>query len=102
MMYIIKKQKNWVNYNDLTVLPNPGIMVNKGNHPQMAQEFRFVKYYFIYPDISPSNQCEFQDPKMEVLYHMFGHILGGYSLKFRSYICLIYGRYLQFRLPIRK
>ena len=26
----------WVNYNDLTVLPNPGIMVNKGNHPQMA------------------------------------------------------------------
>ena len=28
---------NWmVNYNDLTVLPNPGIMVNKGNHPQMA------------------------------------------------------------------
>ena len=26
----------WVNYNDLTDLPNPGIMVNKGNHPQMA------------------------------------------------------------------
>ena len=21
---------------DLTVLPSPGIMVNKGNHPQMA------------------------------------------------------------------
>ena len=26
----------WVNYNDLTVLPNPEIMINKGNHPQMA------------------------------------------------------------------
>ena len=29
------------------------------------------------------DQWEFQDPKMEVLFHMFGHILGGYSLKFR-------------------
>ena len=36
----------WVNYNDLTVLPNPGIMVfNKGNHLQMAARFRLVKYY---------------------------------------------------------
>ena len=35
----------WVNYNDLTVLPNPGIMVGKGNHPQMAEPFRLVKYY---------------------------------------------------------
>ena len=26
----------WENYNDLTVLPKPGIMVSKGNHPQMA------------------------------------------------------------------
>ena len=30
---------------DLTVLPNPGIMANKGNHPQMAARFRLVKYY---------------------------------------------------------
>ena len=29
---------------DLTVLPNPGIMVSKGNHPQMAELFRLVKY----------------------------------------------------------
>ena len=29
---------------DLTVLPNPGIMVNKGNHPKMAARFRLVKY----------------------------------------------------------
>ena len=28
-------------------------------------------------------QWEFQDPKMQVLYHIFGHILWGYSLKFR-------------------
>ena len=33
----------WANYNDLTVLPNPGIMVNKGNHPKMAARFRLVK-----------------------------------------------------------
>ena len=25
-------------------------------------------------------QWEFQDPKMELVYHMFGHILWGYSL----------------------
>ena len=30
---------------DLTVLPNPGIMANKGNHPQMAARFRLVKSY---------------------------------------------------------
>ena len=35
----------WVNYNDLTILRNPGIMVDKGNHPQMAKLFRLVKYY---------------------------------------------------------
>ena len=35
----------WVNYNDLTVLPNPGIMVNKGNYPQMAARFRLVNCY---------------------------------------------------------
>jgi hypothetical protein len=34
----------WVNYNDLTVLPKPGIMVNKANHPKMAELFRFLKY----------------------------------------------------------
>ena len=28
-------------------------------------------------------QWEFQDPKMEVLYHIVGHMLWGYSLKFR-------------------
>ena len=26
----------WVNYNDLTVLLSPGIMVSTGNHPQMG------------------------------------------------------------------
>ena len=28
-------------------------------------------------------QWEFQDPKIEVLYHMFGHILGLYPRKNR-------------------
>ena len=32
-------------YHDLTVLPNPGIIVSKGNDPKMAELFRFVKYY---------------------------------------------------------
>ena len=35
----------WVNYNDLTVLPKPGILVDKGNHPKMAELFRLVNYY---------------------------------------------------------
>ena len=30
---------NWVNYNDLTAT-SLEIMVSKGNHPQMAQQFR--------------------------------------------------------------
>ena len=34
----------WVNYNDLTTT-SLEIMVSKGNHPQMAQQFRLVKYY---------------------------------------------------------
>ena len=34
---------------------------------------------------------DLQDPKMEVLYRILGHILWGYSLKFRPYISLIYG-----------
>ena len=35
----------WVNYNDLTVLPNPGIMVSKEHHP------KYFLIYPIYPDI---------------------------------------------------
>ena len=33
-----------VNYNDLTTT-SLEIMVSKGNHPQMAELFRLVKYY---------------------------------------------------------
>ena len=49
--HIVYQWWNWINtylgkfHHDLTVLPNPGIMVNKGKHPQMAQDFRLVKYY---------------------------------------------------------
>ena len=36
---------------------------------------------------------------MEVLYHIFGHILWGYSLKFRPEKYMAgYGRYLQLRI----
>ena len=31
-------------------------------------------------------QWEFQDPKMEVLYHIFGHILGVYPLTYALYM----------------
>ena len=36
----------WVNYTDLAVLPNPGIMVNVlgESSPFMAELFRLVKY----------------------------------------------------------
>ena len=42
-MYIIYRYI-WVNYNDLTATSQE-IMVNKGNHPQMAELFSLVKYY---------------------------------------------------------
>ena len=41
-------------------------------------------------------QWDFQDPKMEVLYHVRA-IFWGYILLHSPYIGLIYGRYLQFR-----
>ena len=34
-------------------------------------------------EIPFSSQWEFQDPKLEVLYHISGHILWGYSRKHR-------------------
>ena len=37
-------------------------------------------------DWESMGQWEFQDPKMEVLYHILGHIFWGYSLKFRPYV----------------
>ena len=37
----------------LLIISHPKIMVSKGNHPKMAQQFRLVKYYFIYPDSLP-------------------------------------------------
>ena len=45
------------------------------------------------------DQWEFQDPKMEVLYHIRADFLGNSRdiPLHRPYIGLIYGRYLQFR-----
>ena len=42
-------------------------------------------------------EWEFQDPKMEVLYHIRPYFAGDIPLH-RPYIGLIYGRYLQFRI----
>ena len=53
-----------VKYNDLTVLPNPGIMVlDIGNHPQMAAKFRLVKYYNL-PRIMDSDRISFLTGQM--------------------------------------
>ena len=35
-IYISLSPNIWVNYNDRTLFSLTGIMVNKGNHPQMA------------------------------------------------------------------
>ena len=42
------------------------------------------------------NQWEFEDPKMELLYHTRPYV-AGILLLHKPYIGLIYGRYLQFR-----
>jgi hypothetical protein len=42
-----------------------------------------------HPENHGKNQKEFQDPRMEVLYHISGHILWGYFLKFSPYIMVI-------------
>ena len=51
-----------------------------------------------YPNLDDKfSQWEFQDPKMEVLYHYKPIFCGDIHLH-RPYIGLIYGRYLQFRI----
>ena len=45
-----------------------------------------------------NNQWEFQDPKMEVLYHIRPYFAGIFPyIGPRPYIALTYGKYLQFR-----
>jgi hypothetical protein len=51
----------------------------------------FEQYLLTNP-FSGFNQWDFQDPKMEVLYHIRPYFVGIFP-----YIGLIYGRYLQFR-----
>ena len=41
-------------------------------------------------DTWTDNQWEYQDPKMEVLYKIVGHILWGYSLKLRPETLAVY------------
>ena len=43
-IYIIYIYTVWVNFITTSLRPNPGIMVSKGNHPPMAELFRWVKY----------------------------------------------------------
>ena len=46
-------------HHDLTVLPSPGIMVTKGNHPQMALRFSSVIFLKIHPDRCRGQQIEY-------------------------------------------
>ena len=53
LLFIVQKINPWPTvglvgisgfFDDLIVLPNPGIMLSKRNHPKMAEPFRFVNY----------------------------------------------------------
>ena len=77
---------------DLTVLPNPGIMVRLreiipfyGPTIQVGEILFHLPRYLFSEDVGSmihlancndnnNNQWEFQDPKMELLYHFSGHI----------------------------
>ena len=51
------------------------------------------------------DEREFQDLKMDILYHAEGHTLEVYSPLHSRYTSLIYGRYLQFgflKLPLKE
>ena len=65
---------------------------NSGRRPRRASGWSFLKTWGLHKE-SPPNQWEFQDPKMEVLYHIrpyFGGI-SWYIHLYRPYIGLIYG-----------
>ena len=51
----------WVNYNDLTAT-SLEIMVSTGNDPQMAQQFRLVKYYHL-PRYMYRLNCSWRCPR---------------------------------------
>ena len=41
----LSKTRIWVNYNDLTATKHWESLVSKGNHPQMAEQFRSVECF---------------------------------------------------------
>ena len=49
---IYSRASFWVNYNELTT-SSLEIIVSKGNHPQMAQQFRLVNYYNLPRSLMP-------------------------------------------------
>ena len=49
-----RNQSIWVNLITTSLFSLTGIMVHKGNHPQMAQQFRLVKYYNLPRSINQS------------------------------------------------
>ena len=60
-------------------MTKPFVSMGYGFHSEL------LDYWRIYPILIPlltTIQWEFQDPNMEVLYHISGHILWGYSLTF--------------------
>ena len=66
-----------------------GVPTDRGLRWMKSLELRSITYRSLK---NPLNQWKFQDPKMEVLYHIRLYF-GGIS----PYIGLVYGGYLQFR-----
>ena len=71
----------WVNYNDLTAT-SLEIIVNKGNHPQMAQQFRLVKYY----NLPRYNVIYLLDPT-STIFPSYSHYISHYI---PHYVSIIY------------
>ena len=89
-----KNQGNWSNTNAFF------LYFKTANHSQSLDGISIVlsksATLNIIENAWTMDRWEFQERKMEALYHMFGNTLRGYSLKFRPYVAIyIYGRYLQ-------
>ena len=61
LVIVIYMSYIWVNYNDLTAT-SLEIMVSTGNDPQMAQQFRLVKYYHL-PRYMYRLNCSWRCPR---------------------------------------
>ena len=69
-----------VNLQDLEVVQGLAAVGDPCQPPRGCGRKSRVPYFQGNPETSRDQLGDLQDPKMEVLYHMFGHILWGYYL----------------------